>query len=264
MTQKARINKMTISEYIAAGYSIMTDANAVTYPFYSVDKNHLAERLLLHRYGMRELFYTNTDSLIQNLVQLAVKDLFDDNVYKWQKLSDSAALIYDPLHNTDLTITDTETNSGTDSSTDTVTNSGTDTTNTTTTPATVSTTAKRSYDAAAFNDTDKVTNSGTETNAGTVQHGHVITNPKSQTYGHVITTQHTETGGAGIDPQAAIEKERRIADFNLVSQIAESVANVISLLSYNFAETEYDSFEDYITWISSTETIVTIVLPVPQ
>lgn len=215
---------MTINEFFESGNHIMTAEEAASYPFFGTDRLAPTEQTLQDLYGMREIFYTS--DTMEVLIKKLVKNCFYINTYAWTTLLASSTLTYNPLERTNIYETDTETNSGTDSNT-----SASDSdTSLTVTPNTTKTVAKRTFNDATFNDIDKETNGGTENNIGSS----LATNTSSTTYGHIINKVHNITGKENLDIEAVIKAEREIANFNYIGQIAEAIANYISLMSYNF------------------------------
>lgn len=225
---------MLINEFFSNDYHIMTNADAILYPFFGVDELEATEQTLQDMYGMREIFYSDND--MQALIQKLVKNCFYINTYTWETLYKSVNMIYSPFDKTNITETDTETNSGTD--TDVIT--GGNSTSMTITPNTVATTAKRTFNDASFNDVDKTTSTGTESSIGSASNN----NTDTKTYGHIISRSHTMQGKSDIDYESVIKAEREIALINFIGQIAEAIANYISLMSYNFDD-EYAPIISY-------------------
>lgn len=217
---------MTITEYFATPYKIMTDEQSAAYPFFGIIALRQTEEIIKNKYGMREIFFSETDTALQTRVESAVKALFDTQTYSWTTLKNSISLAYSPFERTAIVENDTETNSGTDGKTNTRTGS----TSITVTPNTKSATSKRTYNNDTMTDIEEVANSGTEVNAGS----NSGTDTYTDTYGHVITKVHTITGKENVDYEAVIKAEREIAEFNFIATIANTIVNTICLLTYNF------------------------------
>ena len=224
---------MNITEYFAVPYKLITDTAITSYNFFSVPELRQLEVIIQTRYGSREISFSDLDSALETRVQAAVTNLFDTNSYTWTKQKDSLSPVYSPFERTDVTESDTETNSGTDTKTIGRTNSG----SSTNTPATASTTSRRTYDNNTMTDAEKVTASGTDTNINSGSSSENTTD----TFGHIITKAHTIKGKENVDYEAVIESERKVAEFNFISRIAETIVNNICLLVYNFD----NSYEPY-------------------
>lgn len=217
---------MNMTEYFAASYKIMTTEQSILYPFFGATGLEQTETVIKTKYGLREIFFSETETALQTRVESAIKTLFDTQTYAWTTLKNSISLAYTPFERTNIVEHDTETNSGTDTKGNIISGSST----ITVTPATVSTTSKRTFDNNTMSDTDKTTNSGNETNTGS----NSGSNTETDTFGHVITKEHSITGTENVDYEAVIEAERKIAEFNFIERIAESIVNTICLSVYNF------------------------------
>ena len=228
---------MLLSEYLTS-YTILTDAQATAFPFLGIDGRDLVQKIMMLKFGNREMISTDTD--IQTAVQTSVNTVTKMHDYNWTKKFATISLVYDPLRATDYTDNTTDTNSGTDTTTVNGSNTGTVSDNGSTTKNDTNTHNARSYDNNVMTETenDKMVNADTNTNTTTNDLHNSSTNALQ--HGHVLTHNRTVQGRENLTPQEMIKQEREIAEYNFYEMIADEVTDFITQLSFY-----YDPTDDY-------------------
>lgn len=254
---------MTIYEYLAAGNHVMSDTNAITFPFYNSDKLKLTENLLQYFHGQKEMIFSD-----ENIVELIVLALFNNHYYNWNKKYESTNLVYNPLERTNYSESETIENSGSDtkagttSNTNSITNGGKDdfsgtnsnTNSSTRTPNLLNKKSTRPFDSSSMIEVEEESNTGTETNGGTESNTSANSttygktenttssgsNSETSSYGHKITNSKETIGRDNLDIEDMIKEEREIAEYNFIEMIANEIAESIALSNFDFSEDDED------------------------
>lgn len=226
---------MLMSEYLAS-YTILTDAQANTFPFLLTEGRDLVQQIMLLKYGNREI--TENSANLQTTIQTYINTAVQMHFYNWTKKYNTIQLVYEPLRATDYTDNSTDTNSGSDTQSASDTHGGTDTT-TDSGSVTKNDNVKhsaRSYDNNTMTETENDATTGTDTTSATsaLQHGETLAHSETQNFGHVLNHTRTVQGRENLTPQEMIKQEREIAEYNFYEMIADELTDYIADLSYYF------------------------------
>lgn len=239
----------TLKSFVKSNH-ILTDEQCAKYPFMTIPTRNITERVISVKYGMRELAeFENTQE-----IQDTIDALFTENEYKWQKLYDSIHMTYNPLDRTNLVTTEQSTNTEeyneaqTGNSNDTATNMGTTSSDIYTSDKdTINTAvaqAKRAYDIVNLETLQRDSTTGNNLKDSStdsrIENDSEATSIKefdnSKSGDNIVVLERTVkvTGHTELDIQSVITAERRIADISFIDIIAREIADLISMLSYNF------------------------------
>lgn len=156
-----------------------------------------------------------------NIMKLAITTWSVANMYTWQKLYDTVVVEYNPIWNVDANITDTLIGSENRDIDRTGSGSNNETVNLTDTEAV------KGFNSDTWADSRKNTKGGTDNTA--LSSSEVINDDVAR---NETRTQH-RTGNIGVTTtQQMLEQERQIADFNMISYIAQSFKQRFCLLIY--------------------------------
>ena len=163
-----------------------------------------------------EIVYPSID-----IMKLAITTWSVANQYTWQKLYDTMVVEYNPIWNVDADITETLTGSENRDIDRTGSGSNNETVNLTNTEAV------KGFNSDTWAESRKNTNEGTDNTA--LSSTEVINDDVDRTE---TRTTH-RTGNIGVTTtQQMLEQERQIADFNMISFIAQSFKQRFCLLIY--------------------------------
>ena len=163
-----------------------------------------------------EIMYPNID-----IMKLAITTWSIANQYTWQKLYDTMVVDYNPIWNVDATVTDTLTGSEQRDIDRTGSGSNNETINLTDTDAV------KGFNSDTWAENHKTDHSGTDNTA--LSSNEVINDDVSRTE----TRTQRRTGNIGVTTtQQMLEQERAIAEFNMISYIAQSFKQRFCLLIY--------------------------------
>ena len=163
-----------------------------------------------------EIMYPNID-----IMKLAITTWSIANQYTWQKLYDTMVVEYNPLWNVDASITDTLTGSEQRDIDRTGSGNNNETINLTDTDAV------KGFNSDTWAENHKTDHSGTDNTA--LSSNEVINDDVSRTE----TRTQRRTGNIGVTTtQQMLEQERAIAEFNMISYIAQSFKQRFCLLIY--------------------------------
>lgn len=179
-----------------------------------------------------EVVYTNID-----IMKLAITTWSIANQYTWEKLYDTMVVDYNPIWNVDANVTDTLagsenrdiSRSGSGSNNRTVNLADNETVNITDTEAV------KGFNSDTWADSRKNTKAGTDNIAHTGTDN--ISLSDSESVDDDLTRSETRTqrrtGNIGVTTtQQMLEQERAIAEFNMISYIAQSFKQRFCLLIY--------------------------------
>ena len=163
-----------------------------------------------------EIMYPNID-----IMKLAITTWSIANQYTWQKLYDTMVVDYNPIWNVDANVTDTLTGSEQRDIDRTGSGSNNETINLTDTDAV------KGFNSDTWAENHKTDHSGTDNTA--LSSNEVINDDVSRTE----TRTQRRTGNIGVTTtQQMLEQERAIAEFNMISYIAQSFKQRFCLLIY--------------------------------
>ena len=163
-----------------------------------------------------EIVYPNID-----IMKLAINTWSIANMYTWQKLYDTMVVEYNPIWNVDADITETVTGSENRDIDRTGSGSNNETINLTDTEAV------KGFNSDTWAESHKNTKGGTDNTA--LSSSEVINDDVARTE----TRTQRRTGNIGVTTtQQMLEQERKIADFNMISYIAQSFKQRFCLLIY--------------------------------
>lgn len=154
-------------------------------------------------------------------MKLAIQTWSIANQYTWQKLYDTMVVVYNPLWNVDANITDTITGSEQRDIDRTGSGSNNETINITDTDAV------KGFNSDTWAENHKSTHAGTDNTA--LSSSEVINDDVARTE----TRTQRRTGNIGVtSSQSLLQAEREIAEFNMISYIAQSFKQRFCLLIY--------------------------------
>ena len=163
-----------------------------------------------------EVVYPSID-----IMKLAITTWSIANQYTWEKLYDTMVVNYNPIWNVDANVTDTVTGSEERDINRTGTGSNNETLNLTDTESV------KGFNSDTWAESRKNNRAGTDNTA--LSSSEVVNDDVSRTESH---TQR-RTGNIGVTTtQQMLEQERQIADFNMISFIAQSFKQRFCLLIY--------------------------------
>ena len=181
----------------------------------SLDQDAVINEILLQCAEL-EIIYPNID-----IMKLAITTWSLANQYTWQKLYDTMVVEYNPIWNVDADITETlagkenrdidRTGSGSNNETINITD----------------TEAVKGFNSNTWAESHKNTREGTDNTA--LSSKEVVNDDVDRTE----TRTQRRTGNIGVTTtQQMLEQERKIADFNMISYIAQSFKQRFCLLIY--------------------------------
>ena len=196
-----------------------------------LDKNAVINEILLQCAEL-ELIYPSVD-----IMKLAITTWSTANMYTWQKLYDTMVVDYNPIWNVDADITETVTGSenrdiarsGSGSNNRTVNLSDNETINITDTESV------KGFNSNTWAESHKNTKDGTDNIAHSGTDNIAITDTENVDDDVTRTETRTQrrTGNIGVTTtQQMLEQERKIAEFNMISYIAQSFKQRFCLLIY--------------------------------
>ena len=163
-----------------------------------------------------EIVYPNID-----IMKLAITTWSVANQYTWQKLYDTMVVDYNPIWNVDANVTETLTGSENRDIDRTGSGSNNETVNLTDTESV------KGFNSDTWAESRKNTKEGTDNTA--LSSTEVINDDVDRTE----TRTQRRTGNIGVTTtQQMLEQERKIAEFNMISYIAQSFKQRFCLLIY--------------------------------
>lgn len=180
--------------------------------------------LFVHKFGERPILYSLSDTTEMSLVSIVNKmntiirlDTKANN-YRWETLKGTVGLEYNPIENYDRQENRTETR--TPDITSQTTGNTTSTINNT-----VNNSVTTDDDVVNYNNRDKVSTQGTDT--GTVN------NTVKTTGNEQLSVNSRVHGNIGVTTsQQMLQSEREVADFSVINDYLEAIANQILLKTY--------------------------------
>ena len=205
---------MLISEYLAAGYHVLTDTEATAYgDWMSVSIRDVVEKILDKRYGEKQLFTDTETAAVESEVQATVTTVLTARAWYFERLyKQFTHADYDPTTTSSFTDSSIDQHSGTDS------NAATD--SSTDTPGTVSTQSSRTFDDAAMTDVAKTATTGTDAHSGS--------NSGSVTYGHKLDHTADHLGRDGGTVSEIMQRDRAAIDWSYYDLLAQGIVSEIA------------------------------------
>lgn len=198
---------MTLREYIARGFELLTSAQLETFaPWLTSDLYDALKINIKHSYSARVMDVDEDSETLEEDVQELVNAFFIKNTYKYKKYFETLSLEYDPLDSR-KTVIDKD-------STDELEHG----LKVEYTPETISFQAERTNDAQTLTDIRKSYSQNSDTTENTGKDTRTLTDDET------ITEQ--------VDPQEAINKERAAANFVYLDIISVDLVNYLCLTNW--------------------------------